>query len=93
MDSRVRNIYENYFIGKERDFVRLISLIGVYGIQSIEETINKILNITPNNVSIDKIEFLCSKKEDDKVIYLKDNSSEILKNSVDMLDSFNELLN
>lgn len=93
MDLRVKEIYENYFVGKEREFIKLIELIGAYGIISIEKSIDRLMTISPNSVSIDKIEFLCSKKEDDNVTYLNDNNSEILRNSVDMLNSFNELLN
>lgn len=46
----------------------------------------------PTNISVDKIEFLCTRKNDNKIIYLSDYNDEITANSFNMLNEFNDLL-
>lgn len=41
---------------------------------------------------MDKIEFLCTRKDDNKIVYLADYNDEITTNSFNMLNEFNDLL-
>ena len=47
----------------------------------------------PSNISVDKIEFICTRKDDNKVIYLSDYNDDITTNSITMLNEFNDLFN
>lgn len=93
LDCALKELYSKYFGNNERDFLKLLSIVGDYGLPAVEKAIDSINMICPNNVSIDKIEFLCARKDDEKVIYLQDYNDEIMKNSINMLSQFNELLN
>jgi hypothetical protein len=92
MDSILKEIYSKYFNNNERDFVKLIELVGNYGLEAINNSIKNLQEVCPTNISIDKIEFICSRKNDPKIIYLKDHNDEITNNSVNMLNEFNNLL-
>lgn len=93
MDSILKDIYIKYFNNNERDFVKLIELVGSYGLEAVNNSIKNLLEVCPTNISIDKIEFICSRKDDPKIIYLEDYNDEIINNSVNMLNEFNNLLN
>lgn len=92
LDEILKGFYNKYFENNERDFIKLISLVGTYGLTAIENAIEHISNVCPTNITIDKIEFICTRKEDEKVIYLEDYNNDIMKNSINMLSQFNDLL-
>ena len=78
MDENLKQIYNDYFKNDEKNFILLLNCIGKY--------------TCPNNISIDKIEFICTKKEETKVIYLEDYNNDIMNKSLNMLNEFNDLL-
>lgn len=92
VDEEVKGIYTRYFQNKEKEFINVLKLIGDYGIEAVENSINKLLEICPQNISSDKIQFICERKEDDKVLFLSDYKSEILDNSLKMMEEYNKLL-
>lgn len=92
MDEILKDIYHRYFEGNERDFVKLIELVGNYGLAAIDNAIKHLHDVCPTNISIDKIEFICTRKDDPKIIYLEDYNDEIVTNSINMLNEFNNLL-
>lgn len=93
LNHRLKDIYTTYFANEERDFISLIQLVGVYGLSRVECAIEEVKNICPTNISIDKIEFICARRDDEGVIYLRDYNSDIVQNSIGMLEDFNNLLN
>jgi hypothetical protein len=72
--------------------VKLIELVGNYGLVTINNAIKNLQEVCPTNISIDKIEFICSRKDDPKIIYLEDHDDEIMNNSLNILNEFNSLL-
>lgn len=92
MDEILKDIYNRYFEGNERDFVKLIDLVGNYGLAVIDNAIKHLKEVCPTNISLDKIEFICTRKDDPKIIYLEDYNDEIVTNSINMLNEFNNLL-
>lgn len=92
MDSILKEIYSKYFSNNERDFIKLIELVGTYGLTAINNAIKNLNEVCPTNISIDKIEFICARKDDPKIIYLENHNDEIMSNSVNMLNEFNDLL-
>ena len=93
MDSILKEIYFKYFNNNERDFVKLIELVGNHGLVCVNNAIKNLQEACPNNISLDKIEFICSRKNDPKIIYLEDHNDEIMSNSLSILNEFNSLLN
>ncbi|MCM8711716.1 hypothetical protein M2651_11885 [Clostridium sp. SYSU_GA19001] len=93
MDNTLKDIYSKYFKSNEKDFVRLIELVGIYGLISIDNAIKNLQELCPTDISIDKIEFICCRKDDPKIVYLADHNDEIMNNSLSMLNEFNSLLN
>ena len=55
IDSNIESIYNSYFIGKEKDFIELLKLIGEVGIDKVEKSIEMIRKITPTSITIEKI--------------------------------------
>ena len=92
MDNVLKEIYSKYFNSNDRDFVKLIELVGNYGLVTINNAIKNLQEVCPTNISIDKIEFICSRKDDPKIIYLEDHDDEIMNNSLNILNEFNSLL-
>lgn len=80
MDNLLKEIYSNYFNDNERDFIRLIELVGSYGLFAVDNAIKNLQETCPTNISIDKIEFICTRKNDPKIIYLEDHNDEIINN-------------
>lgn len=92
MDSNLKQIYYDYFKNNERDFVKLIEIVGKHGLVAVENSIKNLVQVSPTNITIDKIEFICTRKDDPKIIYLENHNDDILNNSIKMLNEFNELL-
>lgn len=93
MESTLKDIFFRYFDQNERDFVKLIQLVGNFGLVAVDNAIKNLQEVCPTNISLDKIEFICSRKDDPKVIYLEDHTDEIMNNSLSILNEFNSLLN
>ena len=92
MDDILKKIYTQYFKNNDQDFVKLIELVGTYGLDTIDNALNKLIEVCPTNISVDKIEFICSRKNDSNIIYLEDYNDEIITNSINMLNEFNNFL-
>ena len=93
MDSILKSIYNDYFKDNEKEFILLLDCVGKYGLKAVDEAIKHIKEVCPSNISVDKIEFICTRKDDNKVIYLSDYNDDITTNSITMLNEFNDLFN
>jgi transposase len=93
MDELLKEIYFKHFNNNEREFVKLIELVGTYGLFAVDNAIKNLQETCPTNISIDKIEFICTRKNDSKIIYLEDHNDEIMDNSRNILNQLNDLLN
>lgn len=92
MDDNLKQIYNDYFKNDEKNFILLLNCIGKYTFEKVTKAIRYLRDICPNNISIDKIEFICTKKEETMVIYLDDYNNDIMNKSLNMLNEFNDLL-
>lgn len=91
MDDVLKNIYTSYFKSNEKEFILLLNCVGNYGLKVVDDAIKHLNTVCPNNISVDKIEFICTRKDDNKVIQLSQYKDEIMKNSIKMLDEMNNL--
>lgn len=92
MDKVLKDIYNSYFKNKDKDFITVIECVGKYGITPVFNAIKHIQEMCPTDISVDKIEYICSLKDDNKLVYLEDRSDDIMANSINMLSEFNDLL-
>lgn len=60
--KRIQNIYQTYYISREKEFIELIQYMndGVE-LKEIERSITELSKIHPNHVTTDKIKILCAK--------------------------------
>ncbi len=78
--KKIKNIYDNYYTNKPRDFVDLIQFIkDGTNLDQIEESIKELIKINPQHVTTDKIKVLCEKRQD--LIY---DSPLVSKDSLDI---------
>ena len=94
MNIKLNDIYQKYFISKDREFVQLLELVGDVGLEQVEKSISMIGKITPTSVTLDKIKFVCQRNEDIDFYeeYFKNKESSILNNSIHMLNNYAEML-
>ena len=92
MDKVLKDIYNDYFKNKDKEFIQVIECIGKHGITPVFNAIKHIQETCPTNISVDKIEYICSLKDDNRLVYLEDRSDDIMANSINMLAEFNDLL-
>ncbi len=91
-NSKIKNLYHKHFTTNNRDFVELLLFIkeNDIKIESIEESIQRILSISPIDISTEKIKILCNKQgSNNSHVYDK---SEVYEKSKDMLSSYGNLL-
>lgn len=93
MEDLLKEIYCKYFNNNDKDFIKLIELVGKFGLTAVDNALNNLSTICPTNISVDKIEYICARKDEPKVVYLQDYNSEIINNSINILNEFNEFLN
>lgn len=94
MDSKLIDIYNKYYIQKEKEFIDLLKFIGKNSLEKVEEAIGTLIKINPYDITTEKIKFICNKTviENGYNDSLKDKSSEILKASTQMLEVYTTML-
>lgn len=94
VNSNIESIYIHYFSGNEKEFIKLLVLIGEIGIEKIEKSITMIEKITPTSITLDKIKFICQRNEniDFYKDYFRDKEPSIINNSINMLNNYSEML-
>lgn len=64
-DTKLKNIYENYYNNNPKEFLGVLEIIREKGIDEVEPVIEKLAMLTPFDLSVDKIKILCAKRYDD----------------------------
>ncbi|GAA0177165.1 IS21 family transposase [Clostridium sediminicola] len=91
MNSTLYEIYMKYFSNKPKEFIDLIHLVKNKSLKEVEDAIDILLSINPNDITLEKIKFICNREEPDIVAKIDDNS-EIVIYSQNILKSYSELL-
>ena len=94
LEDNLKKLYEQYFFGKDKEFIQLLDLVGKVGIDKVKKSISIINNSTPTSVTLDKIKFICERNNDMEFYkeYFKDKDSEIINNSLNMLNDYADML-
>ena len=61
IDNGGKSIYNDYFKDNEKEFILLLDCVGKYGLKAVDEAIKHIKEVCPSNISVDKIEFICTR--------------------------------
>ena len=94
MSKELSNIYQKYFISKDKEFIQLLELVGDVGLEHVEKSISMISKITPTSVTLDNIKLVCQRNEEIGFYeeYFKTKESSIVNNSIHMLNNYAEML-
>jgi hypothetical protein len=93
-DNSLKEIYDNYYKAREKDFVELIQLIGEIGIDEVKRGIEILRNICPTDISTDKIKYICNRSNDIEFYreYFKQKQNDIIDHSKDILNIYSKML-
>lgn len=94
-DPKLQKIYNQYYIKREKEFIDLLHLVSEIGIGKIEEAIKTLEQVSPLDISTEKIKTICNRqanldKDTDKGNRLKEN--DIIIKSGEMLQAFKGLI-
>ena len=91
VDPRLKEIYKNYYIKKEREFIELFTIINEKGLDEVLKVIKSLKSLSPLDISNEKIKVLLNRhKESSHPVNMK--NCEILENSRQMLEQYKSLI-
>lgn len=64
-DTKIKNIYEQYYSNNPKGFLEVLELIKEKGISEVEVVLKRLSILIPFDLSTDKIKLLCSEACDD----------------------------
>jgi len=93
-DQKIKDIYNTYYTGKERDFIALCHYLRDEAcLDGVLASIDKLKAIHPQHVTTDKIKVLCAKKNEQPVPFTTSQESErIAKQARQQMKSYDQLL-
>ncbi len=91
LSTRVKTIYTEYFIDESKDFIELLQYCKnkEIGFETIEKAVKKVKQITPSNITKDKLLAVIEKEKEPVENEKKDN--EIYRHSQAMLAELSKL--
>jgi len=93
LSTLVKSIYKEYFINESKDFIELLQYCknNEISLKTVEKAIQKVKQITPTNITKDKVLAVIHKAKEPVKEEKKDN--EIYRHSQALLEELNTLLN
>lgn len=85
---KLKNIYQNYYEGKEKQFLALLHLVALHGLPAVCTSITELEKL-PTTVSTEKIRLVLERKKD---LIRKAPPSSITKQARDILHHYTECL-
>jgi predicted transcriptional regulator len=89
----LKEIYTNYYIGSEKDFIELLSVAAGSGLDKVRAAIEKLLSINPASINTDKIKLLVQRDEAKIESIACQKDSQIEAYSRQIARNYAELLN
>jgi hypothetical protein len=87
----LKDIYTNYYIGSEKEFIELLGVISDKGLDRVKDAIVKLERICPGGINTDKIKMIVQ-RNDTKISRPPKNGSQIEVYSKQILESYSSLL-
>jgi hypothetical protein len=89
----LRKIYDNHYIGREKDFIELLEIIAGRGLDKVKEAISKLESINPGAINTEKIKMIAERDETRIIKPLEVANTQIEAYSKDILLNYAALLN
>jgi hypothetical protein len=89
----LKEIYTNYYIGSEKDFIELLSVAAGSGLDKVRAAIEKLVSINPASINTDKIKLLVQRDEAKIESIACQKDSQIEAYSRQIARNYAELLN
>lgn len=89
----LRKIYNNYYIGHEKDFIELLEIIACRGLDKVREAISKLESINPGAINTEKIKMIVERDATKVLRPLKGANTQIEAYSKDILLNYAAMLN
>ncbi len=93
MNPRLQSIFNNYYTENPKDFIDLIEIISIQGIDIIENIIKTLDKINPFGVNTEKIKMLCNRNKDIVLNDRKEITNDIELHSKLILKQYGSILN
>lgn len=92
-DPRLQQIYNDYYIKREKEFIELLFVINEKGIGEVLTAIETLNKISPLDISTEKIKAITNRNNDNiSISYVDNDNSGIAEKSRDMLNKFKNLI-
>ena len=91
VDPRLKEIYKNYYIKKEKEFIELFTIINEKSLDEVLKVINSLKRLSPLDVSNEKIKVLLHRHKEN-ISQVNNTNCEILENSKKMLKNYGNLI-
>ena len=89
----LKKIYQSYYIGCEKDFIELLEIISVNGLDKVESAIDRLKGISTGIINTDKIKLLVQRNDAKVVSLLSKKEDQIEAYSKDILANYAAILN
>ena len=89
----LKEIYTDYYIGSEKDFIELLGIISEYSLDKVKEAIEKLVSINCLSINTDKIKLLVQRDEAKIVNITGQKDDQIESYSRQIAKNYAELLN
>ena len=89
----LKEIYTNYYVGCEKDFIELLEVISSNGLAKVKEAIAKLESISSRGVSTDKIKMIVQRDDKLKTKATDKENGQIEAFSKDILTDYAAMLN
>jgi len=89
----LKDIYTNYYIGSEKDFIELLSVVADNGLDKVKAAIEKLVSINPLSINEDKIKLLVQRDEAKIMSTASKKGNQIESYSRQIAKNYAELLN
>lgn len=60
-DTKIKTIYEKYYTKDPKAFLEVLEIIKEKGVTKVEDAIDELLQLTPNDLNSEKVRIICSK--------------------------------
>lgn len=91
-NPKLQEIYNQYYIKKEKEFIELLHLISEKGIEKVKEAIKILETINPTDITTDKIKTICNRENNHAIPINKEIEGETGQKATEMLKAFKNLI-
>ena len=88
----LRKIYTSYYIGSEKDFIELLEIISIRGLDKVKQAITKLESINHGGINTEKIKMIAEREDSPSIVVDARREDQIEAYSKDILKSYTAML-